>query len=158
LTGTLPHLVRRFIGTITAKPLTAPEQDRVAALLAPGEAALFWAQAPADRRHAYDTMARTEAVSDDSTVLAAALLHDVGKVAGSRNALARSLATVLDALGWPMPAAMRRYRDHGQIGAELLEATGASTLAVDFARRHPSADPRGVDPRLWAVLLAADDE
>ncbi len=83
-------------------------------------------------------------------------MHDVGKTASELGALGRSVATVLDGLGVPLTARLRRYRDHGSRGAALLEAAGAEPLVVDFAARHPDADPGEFDPETWSALLDAD--
>ncbi len=139
------------------RPLTPVEQLDAARHLRTAEYELFWRQAPADQRHAYETMRRASLESPDPTVLRAALLHDVGKATVELGAVRRSLATVLDALGLPMTSRMRSYRDHGPRGAGLLAAAGAEPLVVAFAARHPDADPGEFDPAMWSALLDADD-
>jgi hypothetical protein len=148
--------VRRFFGFVCARPLSPSEQQTVAGYLTPPERPLFWAQAPADQRHAYDTMRRAARHHDDPRVLRAALLHDVGKGVVRLGAVGRSLATVLDALRLPLRGRFARYRNHGPLGADLLTVTGADALIVDFARRHPDPDPGSNDPAEWSVLLDAD--
>lgn len=150
------HLVRRFFGFVRARPLSPGEQQTVAGYLTPAERPLFWAQAAADQRHAYDTMRRAAQHAGDRQVLRAALLHDVGKGLVSLGAVGRSLATVLDALRLPLRGRFARYRNHGPLGADLLAAAHAEPLIVDFARRHPEPDPGGNDPAEWRILLDAD--
>lgn len=151
------HLIRRFFQVLRPDPLTPAEQALVARSLNEPEHSLFWAQAVADQRHALETMRRASTRTADPTILRAALLHDVGKGGVGLGAFGRSVATVLDALGLPMTARMTRYRRHGEIGAGLLERLGVEPIAVDFARRHPDADPGSADPEAWQILLAADD-
>ena len=151
------HLARRFFGAVGARPLAPHEQDEVARLLAPALADLFWRQAPVDQRHAYDVMRRAAGRTADPDVLAAALVHDVGKAGTPTNPIVRSFATVFDSLHIPLKGGMAEYRRHGERGAELLGAAGGSVLTVDFARRHPDPDPTPHDPASWAILLNSDD-
>ena len=148
--------MRRFFGFVRARPLSPAEQQTVAGHLMAAERPLFWAQTPADQRHAYDTMRRAAQHAGDRLVLRAALLHDVGKGLVELGAVGRSVATALDALRVPLRGRYAAYRNHGPLGADLLATAGAEPLAIDFARRHPDSDPGGNDPALWRILLEAD--
>lgn len=148
--------MRRFFGFVRARPLSPAEQQTVAGHLMAAERPLFWAQTPADQRHAYDTMRRAAQHAEDRLVLRAALLHDVGKGLVELGGVGRSVATVLDALRVPLRGRYAAYRNHGPLGADLLATAGAEPLAIDFARRHPDPDPGGNDPALWRILLEAD--
>ncbi len=151
------HLVRRFFGFLTATPPSPTEQRLVHDHLTPDEARAFWEQRPEDQRHAIDVARRVAlAAGDDRELIRAALLHDVGKAAAPIGAVRRSLATVLDVIGLPLPPAMATYRDHGRLGAERLRAVGADGIVVAFASHHPGPPPTGSDPDRWAILLAAD--
>jgi hypothetical protein len=151
------HLVGRFFGHLTAAGLSPAEQQEVADRLAEQGAALFWSQDAADQRHAYDVAERVAAaLPGDDEAYAAALLHDVGKRHSRLGAIGRSIATVLDAAGAPLPAPMRRYRGHGALGAEDLAAAGYGGLVVAFAAHHPAAAPHAVDRARWQALLDAD--
>lgn len=153
----LPHLVRRFFQVLRPRPLSPAEQADVASRLLPDERRLFWAQSFADQRHAYETMRRSAHVTVDRLVHRAALLHDVGKSAVTIGAIARSVATLADAVGAPMSDRFRTYRRHGPLGAEMLSRIGSEPLVVEFAARHPDPDPGECDPAQWQVLLDADD-
>ena len=77
----LTHLIRRFYGFVTARPLGPREQAEVVGLLTPEEAELFWSQHPADQRHAIEVAHRTLRSRPGSRTLArAGLLHDIGKL------------------------------------------------------------------------------
>lgn len=153
----LTHLVRRFFGFLTARPLGPREQAEVMRLLTPAEAELFWSQHPADQRHAIDVANRVLRSRPDAQTLArAGLLHDVGKSGVDLGAIGRSLATVMDAAGIRLRGRFARYRHHGELGAELLESAGVEPLIVAFAREHPGPPPEGQDSADWAVLLEAD--
>ena len=151
------HLVRRFWGFVTARPLSPAEQMEVARLLDGSTLRLFYLQQAADQRHAFTVAERVRpGIKDRSAVLKAALLHDVGKTEVRLGAIGRSAATVLDAMGVRLPARFARYRRHGAIGAELLEKAGCDPLTVAFARGHPGPVSDGVDPETWEALAEAD--
>lgn len=153
------HLVRRFFGVLTAKPLDAAERREVQPWLTDSDRDLFWAQDEADQRHALETARSVRAaVGDDPVAIRAALFHDVGKVHSGLGPWRRSMATILGVLRLPMPKRYRTYLDHGPHGAQDLEAAGAERLVVEFARHHPGPAPYGLDRRLWKVLLDADDD
>jgi hypothetical protein len=119
----------------------------------------------ADRRHAVGVARRVVASLGPGTpraVVAAALLHDVGKIEAGLGTWRRVVATVA---GVASHRARRsdgpigRYLRHGDLGAELLAGANSSPLTVAWAREHHL--PR----RLWTVdadvavaLKAADDD
>jgi len=147
------HLVTRFAGSLRSRPLSPRRQDDVRRVLRPAEAELFFRQQPVDQRHAYVVAQRVATrLAGMPDAIAAALLHDVGKVHSSLGPVARSLATLLDRARLPMPDRWRTYRDHGRLGAADLRAVGARPLAVAFAARE-----RVGDRTVWNTLIAADD-
>jgi len=120
---------------------------------------MFWAQQKADQRHGLVTARKLMASApDDLELIRAGLLHDVGKSGMRISAVGRSLATLADLAGLPLPARYRRYRDHGPIGGAALAELGVEPLAVAFAWRHPGAPPPDMDARRWQLLLEADDD
>lgn len=148
------HLVRRFFGHLTARPLGPSEQAIVRSHLDGDCAALFFSQQHQDQRHAF---AVASAVGFRAELAETALLHDVGKTASRLGAFARSLATILGALRLPMPTRWRVYLDHGVIGATMLESAGASAFTIAFSAHHPGVPPEGIDHTLWDTLADADD-
>jgi hypothetical protein len=153
------HLAGRFWSVALATPLTPREQTEVHARLESAERLLFWTQSPADQRHGLECARRIMAIRpDDPVVIRAALLHDVGKRHAGLGAVGRTCATLAGRIGWAGPAAWRRYRNHGPLGAADLEVAGSADLIVEFARRHPGPPPDGMDPGSWADLLEADDD
>ncbi|MEA3501373.1 MAG: hypothetical protein U9R47_01250 [Actinomycetota bacterium] len=152
------HLVGRFFGHLRAEPPGPEDQRFVHDHLAGSCAELFWSQGSPDQRHAVEVARRVHAaLPDDSEAVEAALLHDVGKRQTNIGAVSRSIATVLDAVGMPMTARMRRYRDHGRRGAIDIEEAGCGPLAVSFARYHPGPAPLDIDPKRWEALSDADE-
>jgi len=153
----LLHLARRFLGVIRSRPLRPLEQAQAAALLLPGERSLFWRQSPADQRHAHDCARRVTALAPGRRDLArAALLHDVGKGAVPLPVPGRVLAGVLPLLHLPTPGRLGAYVAHGPRGADALQAAGAETLVVAYARHHHGSRPAAVPPGDWDLLTRAD--
>lgn len=147
------HLVRRFFGFLTARPLSPIEQVFVNESINSELRELFYTQRMEDQRHAVDVASR---VAGDPDVIEAALLHDIGKTQIRLGAVQRSLATLWFATSLPIWGDWLRYRDHGPIGATLLETHGAGTLAISFARYHPGEPQAPHDRDHWSSLEQAD--
>jgi hypothetical protein len=147
------HLIKRFFGYLVAQPLTVEERAEVAGLLPTALATLFFRMQPQDQRHSYDVYLR----SGGAQLTQAALLHDVGKSVSKIGPISRSLATFSQAVNLRVHGDWRLYLDHGRIGADLLEQSGADTLAVAFTRHHPGPAPTGIDPSDWHTLADADE-
>jgi len=148
------HLLRRFFGFLTAKPLSPSDQRHVADLLHPRLSRVFFAQRPEDQRHAFEVQARVQS-SQECTQ--AALLHDIGKTESGLGAVARSLATVCRGIGIPTSGRWSSYLDHGALGADMLADLEADDLAVAFTRFHPGPPPSNVERADWRRLEDADD-
>lgn len=162
------HLVRRFLGSLSPGPLAAADDEWVRATLGPGERALWERMSLADRKHAAGVarLVSRQVGTDDRAVLAAALLHDVGKVDAGLGTFGRVAATVIGRdRGWRWRDAdgvrgrVGRYLHHDAIGASLLEAAGADPLTVAWAREHhrPERD-WSVPVDVGRVLRDADDD
>jgi hypothetical protein len=153
----LVHLIRRFFGVAFARALSPKEQLWVGQQLSLDEGELFWAQAPADQRHAHSSGRFVEAENGSALVVNAALLHDIGKARSDLGVAGRSVATVLQLLKISGSGRMQAYNQHGRIGAADLKAAGASDLAVSFARSHQQkGTPEGQDGATWDLLMQAD--
>ena len=169
------YRVKQFFQAVTAR-VTPEDLAVVDRHLPPAARALFRRQTRADRRHAlavYRLLRR--AGHDDPHLLAAALLHDVGKSVARvplvyRVAwvlLGRCCPRLLDSLSrGDHPPAWRRpfvaHARHPEIGAEQARQAGCSPLTVALIRRHhePGVDtspPETDEARLLAALQAADD-
>jgi hypothetical protein len=103
-------------------------------------------------------------------VLAAALLHDVGKVAAGLGTWRRVPATVVGrgvdrstALALSNTRGFRRrvglYLRHGELGGDMLELAGSDPLTARWAREHHlPPDQWTLDGTVAAALAAADDD
>jgi hypothetical protein len=168
------HLVRRFVGSLRPGGPPAADESWARSALLPGEAELWRRMSGADRRHAVGVARRTEAELGGAAtrpVLAAALLHDVGKVEAGIGPVRRALATVAGmAVGrgaverWSArPRGVRRrfgrYLTHDAIGAALLADAGSDEVTVRWAREHHLPPERwSVPAEVGAALKAADDD
>jgi putative nucleotidyltransferase with HDIG domain len=173
--GPVPHLVRRFLGSLSGSAPPPADEAWAEACCLPGEVAL-WRRLPvADRRHAIGVARRAAALlggeaATDRAVLAAALLHDVGKVEAGLGTGERVYATVVGMTrrrgrapgpgrGGDRQGRVWRYLHHDVLGARLLAGAGSDPLTVAWAAEHHRP------PACWTVpaqvgdaLKAADDD
>ena len=159
----LVHLARRFLGSLSPRPLDPADDAWVRARLLPGEEAL-WVQMPrSDRKHAAGVAREVDRRlgAAQRAVVAAAALHDVGKIESGFGTFARVGATVAgkvvdrDRAGGRLGAYLR----HDRIGADLLEAAGSDPLTVAWAREHHLPPERWTVPaHVGDALAAADDD
>jgi hypothetical protein len=164
---TAGHLVRRFLGSLRrGGPSPADEAWARDTLLA-GERPLWARMSGSDRRHAVAVARRTEAALGPRAtrpVVAAALLHDVGKVEAGLGTFARVGATLLAAVVGRQrlahrPGRVGRYVRHDVLGADLLASAGSDPLTRTWAREHHLPKDRWtVAPEVGAALKAADDD
>ena len=132
--------------------------------LLPSEAVLWSRMSGPDRRHAVGVALDVVTVLGPGTerpVVAAALLHDVGKVEAGLGTFARVPATMLGLLGgrtrWR--GRLGTYLRHDQVGAELLRAASSDPLTVAWAAEHHLPPERWTVPAdLARVLKAADGD
>lgn len=144
--GQVGHLVRRFRGSLSRRAPSVADTEWALGQLLPTEAELWSRLAVQDRRHSLLVARRFVALAGAPTreEVAAALLHDIGKLDCGLGTFARVLATIVG----PHGRRFRRYHDHERIGAELLRQAGSAPSTVELAQgRGPAA----------AALGAADD-
>jgi hypothetical protein len=163
-TPALSHLVRRFVGSLWPAGPKAADAAWAEDQLLPGERELWWRMSRTDRRHAAGVARRVaRALGADATrpVLAAALLHDVGKTVSGLGTWGRVVATVVGAArGRERPrGAIGDYLRHPDLGAALLADAGSDPLTVAWAREHhlPGREWT-IDMRIAGALKAADDD
>jgi hypothetical protein len=131
-----------------------------------------------DRRHAVAVAHRAagalghpDGAGVSKAAIAAALLHDCGKVESGFGTFARVAATVVAigegrerVAGWAGgTSGLRRrfglYVTHDQIGARILEEAGSDPLVVAWAGEHHLPPERwSVAPDLGRILKDADDD
>ncbi|MCU1376362.1 MAG: hypothetical protein JWO68_3648 [Actinomycetia bacterium] len=160
----MPHLVRRFFGSLRPGGPAAVDEAWARSHLLAGEQELWARMSGADRRHAAGVARRVVAdlgATASRPVVAAALLHDSGKVASGLGTFARVGATLVGAaVGRDRPGGrVGRYLRHPQLGAALLAEAGSDPLTVAWAAEH-HLPPVGwtLPPELARALSAADDD
>ncbi|HEX6236464.1 MAG TPA: HD domain-containing protein [Acidimicrobiales bacterium] len=167
------HLARRFVGSLRPGGPGPADERWAVDQLGPGEALLWRRMRGADRRHAVGVARRTVAAlgaEASRPVVAAALLHDVGKVESGFGTLRRTAATVLGpAIGqdrarrWAGAAGVRgrfgSYLTHDELGAGMLRSAGSDPLTAAWAREHHLPPDRWTVPAsVGRALKDADDD
>ena len=153
------HLARRFFGAVS--PAGPPESDEawVRGILSEAELALWRRMSGPDRRHAVGVARKVARTHTDRPVLAAALLHDVGKVESGLSTLERVPVTLARPWRDRAPDRWRKYYDHPRLGAELLELAGSDPLTVAWtAEHHLPPDRWTLPPDIANALKSADDD
>jgi hypothetical protein len=175
------HLARRFFASLSDER-PSPADDRwVRSFLSDGEQELWGRVSAPDQRHglqvARDVAAALPAAQ--RPVMAAAALHDVGKLVCGFGTYSRVTATVFWGLT-PAPLRPRfafkwnegsgvgrfslarrlaQYRIHPELGRDLLIDAGSDPLTAAWAAEHHApVEKWSVDPALGRVLKECDDD
>jgi len=178
--GSWRHLAGRFFGALSPVGPTRTDEAWALGWLLDGEQSLWRRMSGPDRRHAVgvarDTIRLLGPDVPRREVIAAALLHDVGKVESALGTLSRvavtfaALAVGRDRLGrWAGAAAetarpSRRnrvglYLRHDRLGAQLLEGAHSHELTISWtAEHHLPAQMWTLDTTVGAALKAADGD
>lgn len=167
------HLVKRFFGSLLPIGPSAEDGAWARSQLLDEEEALWDRMSRVDRRHAAAVARRVErALGDEATrpVLAAALLHDCGKVVSGLGTYGRVIATISVklaghdiAMAWSETRGFTRrvglYVEHPRLGAELLGLAGSAPLTVAWAAEHHLPPDQWTVPlEVGEALKAADDD
>jgi hypothetical protein len=171
------HLARRFVRALWPGRPRSQDVEWIESILEPNELVL-WRELPRhDQRYTIrvarlveERLAGTE-FAGDPRWLAAALLHDAGKLDAGLGVMGRSIATVLGAVagrarvdGWARSSGFRRraawYLHHDERGADRIRAAGGRDEAARWARAHHHRDrwpESGVPIPVAEALEAADN-
>lgn len=167
------HLVKRFAGSLRPGGPGAAADTWVAEVLSDAELALWRRMPGPDRRHSYRVardVERTLGHEATRPVLAAALLHDVGKLDAGLRTYGRVVATMSGAVAGPEMARLWVTRSgftrkvglyllHPESGGDMLELAGSDPLTVAWARQHHLPEEEWTLPReLGQVLKSCDDD
>lgn len=143
------HLARRFVGMLSNNPVVPADRRWVDEQLTESEAALWSRLSTPDQRHSVQVGRRFVdlAPGADRSAIAAALLHDIGKLDSDLGVGMRVIATIVG----PRTARFRRYHDHERIGGSMLFDIGADQRTIALVERTST------DTEMTAALHAADD-
>jgi hypothetical protein len=170
---TTAHLVRRFFGSLRPGGPPAADEAWAQDQLQEGERRLWVQLSGADRRHAVGVARRTADTlgsAADRTILAAALLHDVGKLTSHLGTYGRVVATLAAkvagrdmARAWSDGRGFTRrvglYLRHDELGGEMLRVAGSAPLTANWAAEHHlGPEDWTVPAAIGAALKAADDD
>jgi hypothetical protein len=169
--ATTAHLVRRFFGSL--RPGGPPARDRewVQTVLSVDEFALWRRMSGPDRRHSAQVARAVHGeLGDDAPteVLAAALLHDVGKTHSGLRTFGRVVATLTiktagraEVESWMQNSGLHRrialYQNHPAIGGDDLELGGSHPLTIAWTREHHRDADEWTVPLEYATVLDACD-
>lgn len=173
------HLAKRFFGAMVPGGPSHADEAWVASVLPPALFAEWHAMPGHDRRHSIGVARRLHAgfrdtahAGDDPEWIAAALVHDIGKLDAGLGVFGRVTATLTrGVLGpertdrWVARRGLRlrfaRYYRHGELGADRIRAAGGSEIVARWASAHHDRSQwagTGILPEVVAALDAADDD
>ena len=166
------HLTKRFFGSLRPGGPGREAEGWVASVLSPGERELWRRMNGPDRRHAHAVARRVErALGHEATapVLAAALLHDVGKADAGLRTYGRVIATLSAAVAghemadlWVTRRGFTRkvglYLLHPDIGGDQPALADSDPLTVAWAREHHRDEGEWTVPLADGRLLVAADD
>jgi predicted HD phosphohydrolase len=172
----LTHLTMRFFGALSPAAPRPADVKWAETILSPAIYAQWKLQPRHDQRHTVRVARRVKARlagtpdADDSRWLAAALLHDIGKLDARLGVYGRVVATVSDAAtggaladAWSEKRGFTRrvglYLRHPEIGADRIRLAGGPEEAAQWAAAHHDPerwDDLDVPPRVVEALAAAD--
>jgi hypothetical protein len=168
----LLHLVRRFFATLLPIGPKAADDAWAREHLTGPEQELWSTMAKVDRRHSVAVARRAdEELGEAATtpVIAAALLHDVGKTIPHLGAFGRVVATLSEAVAgestarhWVETRGFTRrvgqYVLYPELGVDLLKMAGSDDLVVAWSREHHLAEDEWTVPAdVGRALRSADD-
>jgi putative nucleotidyltransferase with HDIG domain len=159
----LVHLSSRFVHALSPAAPRADDVVWVEGVLTPEAFALFRRQPNHDQRHAIgvarDVQTRLAGTpyADDPRWIAAALLHDIGKLDSRLGVYGRVVATVSGAAAghdhaaaWSQSKGFTRrvglYLRHAELGADRIRLAGEPEEVAAWAAAHH-------DPSAWSDLV-----
>ena len=167
------HLVKRFVGSLWPLGPSSENDAWARQHLLDGEQELWQRMSAQDRRHSIGVARRVEAALGDQAsrpVMAAALLHDVGKIEANFGTFLRVVATLSAAIAgretaelWVRSTGVTRrvglYLKHPAIGGDLLAMAGSDAFTETWAREHHHPpESCSLDAHLACALRDADDD
>jgi len=165
------HLVKRFFSSLRRTGPNRADETWAAEQLLPLERELWSGMSEADRRHGVAVAKRVAAALGPQAtraLLAAALLHDVGKCVSRFGTFGRVIATLsiagagrARAESWNKGFKRRiaLYSRHPELGADLLSGAGSDPITIAWAREHHRPEGAWSVPlEIARALRAADQE
>jgi hypothetical protein len=171
------HLVARFFGSIVPRPVRDDDRTWSATLLTEPERSLWAKMRRADKVESIGVARRADdelAGGDErrGEYLAAALLHDIGKLDADFGPYRRAIATLAGAIAgrstveaWRQQRGFVRrcalYLDHAALGAQRVRVAGGRECVAEWADAHHDAarwPTPGIPLDVCRTLARADGE
>jgi hypothetical protein len=172
------HLARRFFVSLWPAPVRARDVEWAESFLEPSERSLWLQLRRADRRHTIavargvERTLATTSNAGDHRWMAAALLHDIGKLDADLGVFARVGATLAGAAAghdmadaWSTKRGITRrvglYLRHPELGSTRIQLAGGRAEAAQWAGGHHSPEQwpaLDFPPEVVAALHDADDD
>jgi hypothetical protein len=171
--GRAAHLTKRFFVSLRPGGPSKEDTHWVGDQLSPDEMALWRRMYGPDRRHSVHVARDVERrLGSEATkpVLAAALLHDVGKIESGLRTYGRAVATLSGAVAgqsmakeWTKARGFTRrvglYLQHPRLGGDHLGMIGSDPFTEAWTREHHLPEEEWtVDPDLGRALRDADND
>jgi hypothetical protein len=168
------HWTARFFTSIRPGRPAAEDEAWARGLLTEREADLFGRMSNPDRRHAVAVAREVDrslpaGTERRDTVLAAALLHDIGKTVSGLRSYGRVIATLSGAVVggrvfaefWQDSSGFTRkvglYMRYPILGAEMLEIAQSDPWVIAWAREHHEPEDDWTVPvDIFRTVVAAD--
>ncbi|MFT7645602.1 MAG: hypothetical protein ACI8Y4_000333 [Candidatus Poriferisodalaceae bacterium] len=159
------HLVRRFCVSLRRRTASEFDLSWVEAHLTTGEWQLFEQMSGSDQAHSVDVARRVAAALGETAsfaVLAAALMHDVGKIEADSGVAIRVVATLVEPVVPDSTVERWRHRSgpvgklarqlgYPEAGHRLLTNAGSADIVAAWAREHH------LSSKQWSVPLGVGD-
>ncbi len=172
------YRIRQFWNALTARP-NPGDLDAARSILSPAQMTLFSRMQPGEQAHSLDVMRKIQTAGHPMfgaapvELLAAALLHDVGKTRYPITLWERAAIVLGEKLfpnrfeiwgrssprGWRRPFVVACQ--HPEWGAQMAVEAGSALLVVTLIRRHQSYSVNSNDSledQMLFVLQQADDD
>lgn len=165
------HLAKRFWFSLKPKRLSEENLYWTRSHLSENEFAYWEKLSLADQRHSFlvAKQAEYEIGKQGKEFIAAALLHDIGKLESGFGTFGRVFATLCCFL-FPLremekwterTKGLRRrlvdYAKHPALGAELLRGIGSQQQTITWVLEHHSDREKWVTPKEIAEILSSSD-
>lgn len=171
--GDWAHLTKRFLGSLRPGGPAARDTAWVIETLSPAELGLWQRLYGPDRRHSVQVSRDVQrTLGDEATtaVLAAALLHDVGKLDSKLRTYGRVVATLTiklvgrdEVVEWRRARGIHRrialYALHPDIGGDMLAMAASDPLTIAWTREHHNRrETWTLNAEIADVLDACDND
>ncbi len=168
------YRVGQFWRVWRARPLPDEAWADITAVLTEEETALFKKFSLSDQQHSYQVLCTLQSAGETQpNLLAAALLHDVGKTRAPLSIWERSLIVLVQIFlpgktavwgqgkpqGWQRPFVVKAQ--HPGWGAAMAQAAGSQPQTIELIRRHQDSLPETAvteTDHLLRQLQWADDQ